>query len=626
MFAMGAPILVGTLFGHPTWGAVASVGTLAAPFVGRWTFRQRAVRLSAHAGVMAVTYTLGAATAQVPPLTVAVLAVVATVSFLVGGLFGAWASPFAVIAANCAILGTGLGAAFGAGDPSPVQGGALVLLAGLWVAASNVIGLSPRGVEPQVNAVTAAYAGVADYLTTIGTEGHDQARITARRRIFEAWDSLGPDRPPHGSARERLYVLLQDAQRIMEGSVAVSFRMPDPVPEELPTLVRAAGLAVRDPDIAAVMARPEAPPDASSALARLYRLVGQALSDAVDAAVEPASSPTPLRETLADRMAGMQPVREVQVRVALRLGLAVGFGQTIGILLGIDRGYWIALTTLFVLQPDPSNTRMRALQRALGTVAGVALLGPVLLLQPDDGLIALGMITVGYLLPGGFARSYLSASTLLTLYALLLTDAAVTEEITVSVLAERIVDTVLGCVIAVVAIRLLWPRAATRRLPQALASAMRAEARLVRARYVPPEVAPAGVEVPAGPGIGSGLVPHLAQDRRRLLLVLLNIQSLLERSLSEPRARWPDRQRLWPVAMLSLRAGVRMATRSGPEDTQPQITTRGAAELAESLEALADAVAAGRVPPALPWSATAAPSRYHEDVALLSAAVREAAR
>ena len=206
--------------------------------------------------------------------------------------------------------------------------------------------------------------------------------------------------------------------------------------------------------------------------------------------------------------------------------------------------------------------------------------------------------------------SYLSASTLLTLYALLLTDAAVDEDITVALLAERILDTAIGCLIAVLAVWLLWPRAATRRLPGALASSMRAEAGLVRARYLPE----------------AGTVPHLAQDRRRLLLVLLNVQTLSERALSEPPVRWPALARLWPVSMLSLRAGVRISTRSGAEDTQPQITTVGAQELADALDALAAAVAQGRQPPALSWSAEDAPSRWHEDIALLHEAVRGAAR
>ena len=129
-----------------------------------------------------------------------------------------------------------------------------------------------------------------------------------------------------------------------------------------------------------------------------------------------------------------------------------------------------------IRRPPTSGPR----RRSLGTVLGVVAAGSVLLLQPPVAVAALGMCLVGYLLPTGQARSFLLGTALRTAYALLLIEAANPGVFSLSLLGERILDTVLGAAIAVLASLLLWPFAATRRVPPAVAACLHSIAGLLR--------------------------------------------------------------------------------------------------------------------------------------------------
>ncbi len=55
---------------------------------------------------------------------------------------------------------------------------------------------------------------------------------------------------------------------------------------------------------------------------------------------------------------------------AARLGLAVAADTLFYLLIDLAHGYWVPLTTLAILQPGEHATRVRSVQRAVGTLAG----------------------------------------------------------------------------------------------------------------------------------------------------------------------------------------------------------------------------------------------------------------
>ena len=73
--------------------------------------------------------------------------------------------------------------------------------------------------------------------------------------------------------------------------------------------------------------------------------------------------------------------RSTSLRHALRWGTALGLG--VGLYNVVDlgaHGYWVPLTVLFVLRPEPDETIQRIAMRAAGTLAGLAFATPLAML------------------------------------------------------------------------------------------------------------------------------------------------------------------------------------------------------------------------------------------------------
>lgn len=155
--------------------------------------------------------------------------------------------------------------------------------------------------------------------------------------------------------------------------------------------------------------------------------------------------------------------------------------QLIGVALfmhfGLERGYWLPLTTLVVLQPEYGATRLRAGQRVLGTLAGSLLASLVLWLAlPPPVLLAATAVTMA-----GFGfwlkRNYAIAVFFITLFVVLLTE--MSAPVTVAFTATRIAATAAGGLLALLAAQLFWPVWERSRFPALLAAALRANRTLI---------------------------------------------------------------------------------------------------------------------------------------------------
>jgi hypothetical protein len=72
---------------------------------------------------------------------------------------------------------------------------------------------------------------------------------------------------------------------------------------------------------------------------------------------------------------------------AARLGAAVGLATLLERALRMPHGYWIPLTVLAILQPDPRATEIRCLQRAAGTLVGVAVVLVITALTGEEWVL-----------------------------------------------------------------------------------------------------------------------------------------------------------------------------------------------------------------------------------------------
>lgn len=162
------------------------------------------------------------------------------------------------------------------------------------------------------------------------------------------------------------------------------------------------------------------------------------------------------------------------VRMSLVLCIGYGFIQ----FLGLNHGYWILLTSLFVCQPNYNATRHRLALRITGTLTGVAIGLPLLLLVPSvEGQLVLIVLT-GVLFFAFRNVQYSHATMFITLLVLLCFN-LLGEGFEVAL--PRIIDTLVGCAISWAAVSFIWPDWKFRHLPRVLDQAINANCRYLDA-------------------------------------------------------------------------------------------------------------------------------------------------
>jgi uncharacterized membrane protein YccC len=213
---------------------------------------------------------------------------------------------------------------------------------------------------------------------------------------------------------------------------------------------------------------------------------------------------------------------------ALRFGVAVGGALAIGVASGAPRPYWIALTVAAVLQGATlMTTARRAIERAAGTGAGVLIAGAVVLMNPSSAWIVVGVAVFLFLTEMTIAASYVVAVAFITPMTLLLAEVGQPGLLTDTLIGWRLVDTVIGCLLAWAASRLLWPSASRQRLDASMDGAL---------------VAIADVLDHAGDDPS-----RMRTLRRELRVRLLNLRSITDNALGDRFTRAPQEDELWPV-------------------------------------------------------------------------------
>ncbi|WP_202302567.1 YccS family putative transporter [Dryocola clanedunensis] len=165
-------------------------------------------------------------------------------------------------------------------------------------------------------------------------------------------------------------------------------------------------------------------------------------------------------------------------RHAVRMSTVLCVGYAFIQFTGLQHGYWILLTSLFVCQPNYSATRRRLALRIVGTLVGVAIGLPILFFVPSlEGQLILIVIT-GVLFFAFRHVQYAHATMFITLLVLLCFN-LLGEGFEVAL--PRIVDTLLGCGIAWAAVSFIWPDWRFRRLPLVVERAFNANCRYLDA-------------------------------------------------------------------------------------------------------------------------------------------------
>ncbi|WXL25324.1 YccS family putative transporter [Ectopseudomonas mendocina] len=183
--------------------------------------------------------------------------------------------------------------------------------------------------------------------------------------------------------------------------------------------------------------------------------------------------PQTLREVIRQLRSQLTPTSLV-FRHALRLSIALAVGYGLVKFIDQSQGYWILLTTLFVCQPNYGATRLKLFQRVGGTVLGLILgwmmfnLMPNMLMQAAFAVLA----GVGFFTLRGSRYTLATASiTLLVLFCFNQIGEGY------DVFVPRLLDTLLGSLIAALAVIVILPDWQGRRLNQLLANTLSCNSR-----------------------------------------------------------------------------------------------------------------------------------------------------
>ncbi|MFC8897910.1 FUSC family protein [Streptomyces cinereoruber] len=353
--------------------------------------------------------------------------------------------------------------------------------------------------RPQRLAVAAALRELAD----LWERGGRTARHRATAAVLQAYRTLGVLPPPGADRRGRDDTCVRLAD--LSWSLLVgSARRPPADPLVLArTLRRQAGLLAgrgrRTPPVLPELT-PSPPTDRTDRADSAARTDAAARTDRADptglgAAHAPAGVP-PLRPgpvpadpatrhaaelRVAHLVAGPSHARTAVLLVpALRMVLGTGLAGAAALLLGLGHGYWAAISAAAVLHSVNVRTAaQRAVQRTLGTVAGLLLALGVLALRPEPVVLVLVIVLFEFLLEYVVARNYGLGVVFLTPLALLLSDLAAPESAG-ALVRDRALGSLLGVLVALgCALLVVHDRAAVR-AARALAACEEASERAER--------------------------------------------------------------------------------------------------------------------------------------------------
>ncbi|WP_405924681.1 FUSC family protein [Streptomyces sp. NBC_00035] len=513
--AMTLPLVIGLAAGQPAYGALASMGALSG-VIGDTAdaYRMRILNIAVPQLFGAIGVTIGSLAFGHGWVTVVAVTAIALLSGMISSIGAVASVSGLLLLLNCVI---------GAGLPLPGEWWLAPLLmsgGGLLVLVLALLAWPLRSRVPERAAVAASYRTVADLLAASGTEKYDELRLAVTESLNKSYDLVLARRAfQHGRSPElvRLLAQLNAVTPVVEAAPA-AHQYGKPLPAEVPAAVRHLAEAVETGYSGPIGLQLPVPESETA------RAVDHALRYAADVVTDQAPNAGNVDDRLgrpaALRVRAARAARNVVLssaswRYGLRLALCIGLAQALVSIVPVPRSYWVALTITFVMKPDFGSVFSRALLRALGTVVGLVVAAGVLAVVPLGWWDVPVMLVLAPLIPAFTPRGYGYQTAAVTPVILLLSD--ILNHQGTALLVPRLVDSLVGCAIAIVAGYLLWPESWHTRVGDRLANAVGETAGYVEYAF--------GAD--ADPAARSRM-------RRRLYRDLSAIRTEFQRALTEP--------------------------------------------------------------------------------------------
>ena len=157
-------------------------------------------------------------------------------------------------------------------------------------------------------------------------------------------------------------------------------------------------------------------------------------------------------------------------RYAIRLSTCFLIGYLLILGFHLEKGYWILLTSLFVCQPSYSETRKRLFQRIIGTLSGVITGVLIVQILPTIAGQALLMLVAAYAFFVWMRKNYALSVVFITIFVIAAFNLLAGKGI--AVMDARVLDTLIGAILAILVVRFMWPDWQYKHLPNLLSTAL----------------------------------------------------------------------------------------------------------------------------------------------------------
>jgi uncharacterized membrane protein YccC len=223
-------------------------------------------------------------------------------------------------------------------------------------------------------------------------------------------------------------------------------------------------------------------------------------------------------------------------RHSLRLAITIVFAYLLGFLFDIQNTYWILLTIIVIMRPSYGLTKERSKDRVIGTLIGAAVAIGIVLITQNVVVYAVLAVVSLVLAFSLIQQNYKSAAALITItiifvYSFINPDAF-------EVIQYRVIDTIIGSVIAVVATYILLPTWEADNLKQVLLNALEMNKKYLLATqelYQDPSKYKLSYNV----------------ARKEAFLAISNLNAAFQRLTQDPKSKQKEFQLIYEIVTLN---------------------------------------------------------------------------
>lgn len=533
--AASLPILLGLLFGQIQYGLIAGLGSFTYLYTFNIPYAQRAKKLFSIVIAMTILAALGTLAAPYPLAIAILIGIIGAVSTFIFGALKI-TGPSAIFFVLVFSMFTGMPE-----EPSaaPLRAG-LVFLGGSlsWLIAMSGYLLKPH--HPETSIVQRIYFELARLMDAVGTKQYNQTRNEVMQVLKEGEETLAAGHIPWRITDrfKRLYVLHDHAKEIFHYLIENFSEPSATLPQEAGQFARNIAQALDEkkknrPPLKKVLL-PQAMDE------RVFLLFSK-IFDA-DAVLNEPDKKIDLvirisKPSLKTVFMGALDKNSIVFLSALRFGLVTTIAGIIAYEFQFARSYWVPLSCVAVMAGSSIiATLHRAIQRGLGTIAGIFIAALILALEPNGFMIAFFIFLLTAITELFIVKNYGLAALFFTPNALLMAESTSPMGFSFSYFASaRLIDILIGSAIGVLGVFLVGRHSASSRIPHLITKTIRSQAQFLFVLFSDQ---------------GANFQAHLSREKMKMLTNLNNLKTLYDTASGEIPRNHQALEYYWSIVFI----------------------------------------------------------------------------